>query len=246
MAIPSLGSLMRTTNLLVVTALFGVVACTKADRSSADTAAVAANAPAIVDSAVNATPASTTSATPATSATTKTSTPTPVATPSTKAPAAIAPASATPARPAPPQPGAKPVAAPAPPPAVPAPAAAPVAVAPPAKPEVAKPEVAKPEVAKPEVAKSAVASNLTDSLGKAAYEENCRKCHGVRGVPPKTMQAKYPKIATFDAAFDATHSADSVVTILTKGKNADMTSFKDKLTHEQMVAVAAYVRSLAK
>jgi mono/diheme cytochrome c family protein len=79
--------------------------------------------------------------------------------------------------------------------------------------------------------------------GKIPYEENCRKCHGVRGVPPKTMQAKFPKIVTFDAAFFAKHSDDSVVTVLTKGKNEDMKSFKDKLTHAQMVAVAAYLRS---
>jgi mono/diheme cytochrome c family protein len=88
----------------------------------------------------------------------------------------------------------------------------------------------------------------TDQIaqGKAPYEENCRKCHGVLGVPPKTMKAKFPKIVTFDAAFFAKHSDDSVVTVLTKGKNEDMKSFKDKLTHGQMVAVAAYIRSLAK
>jgi cytochrome c553 len=79
--------------------------------------------------------------------------------------------------------------------------------------------------------------------GKASYEENCRKCHGVRGVPPKAMQAKFPKIVTFDAAFFAKRSDDSVVTVLTKGKNEDMKSFKDKLSHSQMVAVAAYIRT---
>ena len=81
-----------------------------------------------------------------------------------------------------------------------------------------------------------------EPAGKAPYEANCRKCHGVRGVPPKTMKAKYPKIATFDAEFFAKRSDDSVVTVLTKGKGDDMKSFKDKLTHDQMVAVAAYIR----
>ena len=80
--------------------------------------------------------------------------------------------------------------------------------------------------------------------GKTPYEENCRKCHGVLGVPPKTMKAKFPKIVTFDAAFFSKRSDDSVVTVLTKGKNEDMKSFKDKLSHGQMVAVAAYIRSL--
>ena len=82
-----------------------------------------------------------------------------------------------------------------------------------------------------------------DLAGKTPYEENCRKCHGVRGIPPKAMKAKFPKIAMFDAAFFAKRSDDSVVTVLTKGKNEDMKSFKDKLSHSQMVAVAAYIRS---
>ena len=30
--------------------------------------------------------------------------------------------------------------------------------------------------------------------GKALYEENCRKCHGVRGVPPKAIKEKFPKV----------------------------------------------------
>ena len=85
-------------------------------------------------------------------------------------------------------------------------------------------------------------SQQQEPAGKAPYEANCRKCHGVRGVPPKTMKTKYPKIATFDAEFFTKRSDDSVVTILTKGKGDDMKSFKDKLTHDQMVAVAAYIR----
>jgi mono/diheme cytochrome c family protein len=81
-----------------------------------------------------------------------------------------------------------------------------------------------------------------DPAGKVPYEENCRKCHGVRGVPPKTMKAKFSKIVTFDAGFFEKHSRDSIVTVLTKGKNDDMKSFKGKLTHEQMEAVADYIK----
>lgn len=80
--------------------------------------------------------------------------------------------------------------------------------------------------------------------GKALYNESCRKCHGVIGTPPKTMKAKYPKIASFDSAFVAKHSADSVVKVLVHGKGEDMKSFKDKLTPEQMMAVARYVQEL--
>ena len=80
--------------------------------------------------------------------------------------------------------------------------------------------------------------------GKAIYEANCRRCHGVIGTPPKTMKAKFPKIATFDAAFIASHSEDSIVKILVKGKGEDMKSFKDSLKTEEMVAVAKYVHEL--
>ena len=80
--------------------------------------------------------------------------------------------------------------------------------------------------------------------GKAIYDENCKKCHGVVGRPPKTMKEKFPKIYTFDAKFIAERSDDSVVKILTKGKNEDMKSFKDKLSPAEMAAVAKYVREL--
>jgi mono/diheme cytochrome c family protein len=66
----------------------------------------------------------------------------------------------------------------------------------------------------------------------------------VIGTPPKTMKAKFPKIATFDAAFIASHSEDSIVKILVKGKGEDMKSFKDSLKTEEMVAVAKYVHEL--
>ena len=83
------------------------------------------------------------------------------------------------------------------------------------------------------------------STPKALYDANCKKCHGVIGTPPKAMKAKFPKIATFDAAFIAKHSVDSIVTILTKGKNEDMKSFKGTLSPADMAVVAKYVHELA-
>jgi mono/diheme cytochrome c family protein len=81
--------------------------------------------------------------------------------------------------------------------------------------------------------------------GKALYETNCRKCHGVRGIPPKAMKEKFSKIKSFDAAFVKDISVDSLVKVLTKGKGEDMVSFKDKMTHDEMEAVAKYARDLA-
>ena len=81
---------------------------------------------------------------------------------------------------------------------------------------------------------------------KAVYDANCKKCHGVAGTPPKAMATMFPKIAAFDAAFFAKRSDDSVITVLTKGKSAAMTSFKSKMTPAEMAAVAKYVRAFAK
>lgn len=83
-------------------------------------------------------------------------------------------------------------------------------------------------------------------VGKPLYEENCRKCHGVIGVPAKAIKEKFPKILPFDAAYFSKTTDDAVVTILMNGKGDDMKPFKDKLTKPEMVAVAAYIRTLGK
>ena len=85
-----------------------------------------------------------------------------------------------------------------------------------------------------------------DAPGKAAYDENCKKCHGVVGRPPKTMKEKYPKLATFDAEFLTKYSEGEIVEVLLKGgKTEDMKSFKGKLSADEIRDVAKYVRELA-
>ena len=93
------------------------------------------------------------------------------------------------------------------------------------------------------VSQRAWAQAPTDA--KTLYEANCKKCHGVRGVPPKAMKTKFEKLVTFDAAFVEKHSVDSIAKVLVKGKGEDMKSFKDKMTAEQLTAVAQYVHELA-
>lgn len=91
-----------------------------------------------------------------------------------------------------------------------------------------------------------VSPAIADSTAKMLYEKNCRKCHGPDGVPSKAMQKKFSKIETFDAAFFAKRSDDSLVAVLTKGTTKDMKSFKSKLAPDEMKAVASYIRSFAK
>jgi mono/diheme cytochrome c family protein len=82
--------------------------------------------------------------------------------------------------------------------------------------------------------------------GKALYEDNCRKCHGVRGVPPKAIKEKFPKVQTFTEEFLGKVSDDSLVKVMSTGvgKAEDMKSFKDKLNPQEMAAVAKYVREI--
>lgn len=81
--------------------------------------------------------------------------------------------------------------------------------------------------------------------GKAIYEANCRKCHGVRGIPSQMIRRKMEKIPTLDSLFMAHRSDDSLVTVLKRGKGDDMKSFAAKLTPDEMAAVTRYVRELA-
>lgn len=142
--------------------------------------------------------------------------------------------SATAPRPAP---GAAPAVTPVPVAAVPA-------VQPAAQPR-AQP-APKPATSVPEVAVVPPAADPDPLTGKPLYEAHCRKCHGVLGVPSTVMKTKFPKLMTFTVAFFVNRSADSVVTVLMQGKGEGMKTFKDKLSHAEMIAVAAYARSLAK
>ena len=234
---------MRATTLLSATAVIFAFACTKSDQTSADSLALAAKNQATLDSI---------SAAERANATAVTTTPGDATPASTQAaPVATAPASrpTTTGRTSPAggssgtkagtTTAAKDTARGTKIGAVAAPAVGAVT----SKPEVKAPVAGGVAGA---AAGGAIAANVQDSQGKEPYEANCRKCHGVRGVPPKAMQTKFPKIAMFDAAFFVKHSEDSIVTVLTKGKNEDMKSFRDKLSHEQMKAVAAYIRSFGK
>jgi len=227
---------MRAATLLSATAVIFAFACTKSDQTSADSLALAAKNQATLDSISAAERANATAVTTTPGGTTPAST---AAAPVATAPAGrptttgrTSPAGGSTA-------AAKDTARGTKIGAVAAPAVGAVT----SKPEVKVPVAGGVAGA---AAGGAIAANVQDSQGKEPYEANCRKCHGVRGVPPKAMQTKFPKIAMFDAAFFVKHSEDSIVTVLTKGKNEDMKSFRDKLSHEQMKAVAAYISSFGR
>jgi mono/diheme cytochrome c family protein len=83
--------------------------------------------------------------------------------------------------------------------------------------------------------------------GRALYMMHCRTCHGLTGKPTEFGRRAFARIPMLsDSAFIAARSQDSIVAVLTHGAGdgKDMASFKGRLTREQMVAVARYVRAL--
>ena len=124
-------------------------------------------------------------------------------------------------------------------------ATTPVQPAPAPAPVVAKP-AAEPAPQPTPAAPPAAAPSADPLVGKPIYEANCRKCHGVIGVPAKAIKAKFPKILPFDADYFSRTTDDAVVAILMQGKGDDMKPFKETLSKSEMVAVAAYIRTLGK
>lgn len=81
--------------------------------------------------------------------------------------------------------------------------------------------------------------------GAALYKQQCKACHGGKGVPSKQMLTIYPKLKTLaDTGAFAKLPTDSVIAAMRHGKGTTMKAFGDVLTSEQMAAVAKYVKTL--
>jgi mono/diheme cytochrome c family protein len=82
--------------------------------------------------------------------------------------------------------------------------------------------------------------------GADLYRQQCRSCHGAKGVPPQRMMSVYPGLKTLaDSTFMAKFSVDSIVAVLRHGAGRDMKPFGDRLSPAQMTAVAKFVKGLA-
>jgi mono/diheme cytochrome c family protein len=83
--------------------------------------------------------------------------------------------------------------------------------------------------------------------GQALYRRECRSCHGAVGVPPQRLRDTYPRMPTItDSTFLSRRSDDSLVAVMRRGVGRDMGSFSNRLTVDEMRAVAQYIRSLAR
>ena len=91
---------------------------------------------------------------------------------------------------------------------------------------------------------SAAAQAAPEPDGAALYRQNCRSCHGARGVAPARMLSIYPTLKTLaDSALQARLSTDSIVAVLRHGKGKDMKPFADRLSPTEMLAVAKFVKT---
>ena len=90
---------------------------------------------------------------------------------------------------------------------------------------------------------AAVSTRAAAQDGKALYLANCKKCHGETGKPSDAIKKMNPKIETFDAAFFASRTDAQLAKGIAEGKGK-MKPLKDKLTPEELKAVATYIRTL--
>lgn len=93
---------------------------------------------------------------------------------------------------------------------------------------------------------SAVAQAAPEPDGAALYRQNCRSCHGVKGVPPARMVSVYPALKSLaDSALSARLTTDSIIGVLKHGRGKDMKPFADRLSQAEMAAVAKFVKTFA-
>lgn len=90
---------------------------------------------------------------------------------------------------------------------------------------------------------AAVSTRAAAQDGKALYLTHCKKCHGETGKPSDGIKKMNPKIETLDAAFLGKLKDAEVIKGITDGKGK-MKPFSEKMTAEEIAAVAKYIRTL--
>lgn len=93
--------------------------------------------------------------------------------------------------------------------------------------------------------RSAAAQAPAAPDGPALYRQYCRSCHGARGKPSAQMSGVYPSLVTLsDSAVQAKLTVDGVAALLTKGNGKEMRPFADRMSQDQLHAVAEFVKTL--
>jgi mono/diheme cytochrome c family protein len=94
-----------------------------------------------------------------------------------------------------------------------------------------------------------ISSNLAFAAGpgQRLYNAKCASCHGKDGRGQTEMGRKTQVKDLTDPNVQATFSGDTLIDELTNGmKDTKMPGYKDKLSGDEIQAVAAYTRALGK
>jgi cbb3-type cytochrome c oxidase subunit III len=82
---------------------------------------------------------------------------------------------------------------------------------------------------------------LASADGKAIFDAKCAMCHGKDGVAKPMAKGS----ANFnDAKWQAATKLETIVDVITNGKGKIMKSYKDKLSTDDIRAVAQYVKTI--
>ncbi|HEY8377267.1 MAG TPA: cytochrome c, partial [Nannocystis sp.] len=109
----------------------------------------------------------------------------------------------------------------------------------------AKAEAKKADPKKGEDKKTAKADDATSKIdAKAIYDAKCKVCHGADGSGAESQKKNnIPDMSSKD--WQAKHSKAAVVKAIADGvEGTKMKAFKDKLTKEEIEAVAAFVKKM--
>ncbi|SCY26269.1 cytochrome-c oxidase, cbb3-type subunit III [Thiohalorhabdus denitrificans] len=90
------------------------------------------------------------------------------------------------------------------------------------------------------IAKDEDLMNFVNSSGKVLFGDNCSACHGAGG---QGVVGHYPNLADSDWLYGGTHS--DIRQTLINGRNGYMPAHEDKLSDQEIEAVATYVGDLA-
>ena len=82
--------------------------------------------------------------------------------------------------------------------------------------------------------------------GAGTYAKTCASCHGPAGAPSAAMVHAMAGLPDFTAAAMASVPDSTLRNVITNGKGRMMAAYKGRLTPEQIAAVIAYIRTLAK
>ena len=94
-------------------------------------------------------------------------------------------------------------------------------------------------------APNAAAQAPTPPDGAALYRQYCRSCHGARGKPSQQMSGVYPSLVTLsDSVVQAKLTVEGVAALLTDGNGKEMKPFADKMSKDEIRAVAEFVKTL--